>query len=533
MKKYVNLKLKSLNSDQLRIFNDIQKNKLLQVCIPTGAGKGYLMMVDILNRVVNSSENIFAISSHRLMLNTQHLNDLFEILSPLIGKIGFVFVGSSKYDTSKFQTNSIFNKSLLKSKLSYEEIVSSTTNTKDVDEIVTKHLENKRKVVLLTTYHSLHTLKNLSIDTIFCDEAHTLASDEDSAQFKDNFQSITSNNKYFLTATPKDCFEETEAFLMNNKEVFGEKIGLTFKECIDKGYMVKPILHIALPSNFDPNLEFKSIKNMTKFVMYSFEAHKKWLKEVSFDGDRIAPKILVKCPSVDEMWKIWADLNGKFGDVRICAGASKNDMSNYNHFIDSDGIVGRSEYLEKIQKFKEDEMAIVLHYDTMSEGINVSGFTGVMFLGGKLPTIIKTLQNTGRATRLHPFDRERLGRGDIVVGDGNWIKPNCAVIIPFWDSESDFTKEELSRQIKGLRDNFGYDPTYYVSIGSDIGNGKEKEDMDELNKKNERNKKSELIEEIHHHIERFDKEELDLKESERINNMSVEEWFNYANNITT
>ena len=110
--------------------------------------------------------------------------------------------------------------------------------------------------------------------------------------------------------------------------------------------------------------------------------------------------------------------------------------------------------------------------------------------------------------------------GEIKVGDGQWIKPNCAVIIPFWDSESDFTKEELSKQIKGLRDNFGYDPTYYVSIGSDIGSGKKKDDMDELNKKDEKNKKSELIEEIRHEIEVLDKEEIDLKESERLQSMS-------------
>lgn len=396
--------------------------------------------------------------------------------------------------------------------------------------MVKNHLDKKRKVVILTTYHSLHTLKNLSIDTIFCDEAHTLASDEDGTQFRENFESITSDNKYFLTATPKDCFEDTESFLMNNKTIFGERVGLTFKECIVKGYMVTPILHIAMPGNYDTSLEFRSIVNMTKFITDTFEAHKKWLKEVSSDPDRISPKILVKCSSVDDMWKIWKELNGEIEGVRICAGASRNSMSNFNHFIDSEGIAGRSEYLEKIQNFTENEMAIVLHYDTMSEGINVSGFTGVMFLGGKLPTIIKTLQNTGRATRLHPFDRERLMKGEIVVGDGNWIKPNCAVIIPFWDSESDFTKEELSKQIKGLRDNFGYDPTYYVSIGSDIGSGKKKDDMPGLNKKDERNKKSEIIDEIQHYIERFDKEELDLKESERIMRLSELEFFDEINN---
>lgn len=132
MKKYLKSKIESLNIDQLNLFNEMQNSNLLQICIPTGAGKGYLMMVDILNRFLKKNESIFAISSHRLMLNNQHLNDLFQIFSPFIGKVGFIFVGSSKYDTSKFQDNSLFNNALRKSKLSYEEIVSSTTNLKEI-----------------------------------------------------------------------------------------------------------------------------------------------------------------------------------------------------------------------------------------------------------------------------------------------------------------------------------------------------------------------------------------------------------------
>jgi hypothetical protein len=228
---------------------------------------------------------------------------------------------------------------------------------------------------------------------------------------------------------------------------------------------------------------------MTKFVTDTFKAHNKWLKELSFDGSRIAPKILVKCPSVDDMWKIWNELNGKFEGVRICAGASRNDTSNFCHFIDSEGIVGRSEYLEKLQNLEDSEMAIVLHYDTMSEGINVAGFTGVEFLGGKLPTITKTLQNTGRATRLHKEDRNNFREGKITVGDSNWIKPYCSVIIPYYDRESEFTSRELARQIKSLRDNFGYDPIFYVSIGSDIGKGKVDTEIDELNDGDEKKRK--------------------------------------------
>lgn len=531
MRKYLLSKIQSLNTDQKSLYSEMQSNNKLQICIPTGAGKGYLMIVDLLNQIVNSKNKISVVSSHRLMLNTQHLNDIFDILSPIIGKVGFIFVGSSKYDVNKFQDNIEFNKALLKKKLSYNEIVTSTTSTKEVDDLVASHLSSGRKVVILTTYHSLNKLKNLNINSIYNDEAHTLASEAETSQFKDNFSQIKSKRCFFFTATPKDCVEDTESFLMNNKEVFGKRIGLTFKECVEKGYIVKPVIHIATPSNLSYEVDFKSTSNMVKFVEDTFIAHKEFLLLNSCSPEKIAPKILVKCPSVDDMWKIHTDLIGKIKDVKVCAGASKNDNSNFNHYIDSRGISDRSEYLECIQRLGDDEMAIVLHYDTMSEGINVGGFTGVEFLGGKLPTITKTLQNTGRSTRLHRDDRKGLIDGLITTDDySNWVKPYCAVIIPYWDRESEFTTRELARQIKSLRDNFGYDPVYYISIGSDLGKGDVDVDgLDILNDKGEKKKKYEIIEEINNEIEILDLEERDLKEANRIMSLSDLDFFNEIN----
>ena len=77
MKEYLKSKLNTLTEDQKSLFNDMLYNILLQVCIPTGAGKGYLMMIDLLNQIVSTRNKIFTVSTHRLMLNTQHLNDSF------------------------------------------------------------------------------------------------------------------------------------------------------------------------------------------------------------------------------------------------------------------------------------------------------------------------------------------------------------------------------------------------------------------------------------------------------------------------
>lgn len=524
MKTYLKSRLDSLTEDQKLLYNDMLSNNLLQICIPTGAGKGYLMMVDLLNQIISTRNKVYTISTHRLMLNTQHLNDIFEMLSPMLGKIGYIFVGSSKYDVSKFQENVDLNKSLLEKKLSYNELVSSTTNSKEVNEIVKNHIDNGRKVVILTTYHSLNTLKDLEIDTLYCDEAHTLASPDDYTRFQENFYKISYKRCFFLTATPKDCVNDTEAFLMNNEEIFGERIGLDFKHCIEQGYLTTPVIHIAKPSDYNETYDYKSIDNMVKFVLESFKAHREVVKTSSSQPDKIEPKMLVKCSSVDEMWKLHSKL--KMVGVKVCAGASKNDESNFFHYIDDKGITSRSQYLEELQGFRDDEMAIVLHFDTMSEGINVAGFTGVMFLGGKLPTITKTLQNTGRATRLHSEDRKRFRAGEIAVGDGNWIKPYCSVIIPFFDRESEFTSKELAKQIKALRDQFGFDPTYKVSIGTDVGTGSLKNDLDALNKADEKSEKYDLIEEITHEIELLVKEEEDVKEKERLNKLSELEFLN-------
>jgi len=523
-------KIKSLNMDQYSLFSEMEENNLLQVCIPTGAGKGYLMMVDLLSHISKKKENIFVVASHRLMLNSQHMNDIFSILSKMIGDIGYIFVGSSKFDVGKLFENPEITKSLFKRKIAPHEIISITTSTKEVDEMVKNHIKSNRKVVIFTTYHSMGTLKNLNIDTLYCDEAQTLATDADQSLFKDNFETLKYKRCYFFTATPKDCVDDkSDSFLMNNEKIFGKRTGLTFKYCVDKAYIVKPTIHIAIPSNLSYDVDFKSIKNMAKFVVETFSAHTSFIEQNSIDPSKIAPKILVKCPGVKEMWEIYDELVGKVESVKICAGASKDHLG-YCHFIDNVGINDRNEYLEGLQLLKDNEKAIILHYDTMSEGVNVQGFTGVEFLGGKLPTITKTLQNTGRATRLHREDRRRVESGEIDTTDySNWIKPFCSVIIPYWDKESQFTANELARQIVDLRDNFGYDPTFYVSIGSDIGTGKKEDNLEQLNVKDEKNKKTEMIDKIYHEIEQIDKAKLALIQKSKYDNMSMEEWFNFAN----
>jgi hypothetical protein len=529
---YLQEKIDSLKEDQLHIFQEMDLESILQVCIPTGAGKGYIMMVDLLKQIVATESNIFTIASHRLLLNTQHMDDIFKMLIPVIGKVGFVFIGSTPFSTSNYKKNADYNKLLLDVGLSWEDIINSTSSGKEISEIVKKHFSEGRKVVFFTTYHSMGSLSNVDIDTLYCDEAHTLASEAKKSNFRENYKKIKAKKRLFFTATPKDCVDSDEAFLMNNEEVFGRRTGLTFRHCVERGYIVQPVVHIAMPKFIDYTNDLKSVENMTKFIVDSFDAHCKFIVSKSTTPSRIAPKMLVKCSGVDEMWDIFYALRGTLPGVRVCAGATRNNLSKFKYIIDDLGIKDKKDYLDNIQNFGEDEMAIVLHYDTMSEGINVSGFTATMFAAETLSTLPKILQNTGRSTRLHKADRDRLENGEISTSDySKWIKPYCAVIIPYWDETSESTAKHLAKTIKDLRDQFDFSGVYEVSLGSDTATGGGEDDMSALNQPDISVIKKKLVDEIEHEIDELDKLDKLVEENIKINQMSAEDWFKFANDL--
>ena len=510
----VNNLLKELKYNSYKFQNDAllfaNKRNKGTFSIPTGAGKSRIIYTRILEGFVDRTCSSFidVITSHRLMLNSQHLTSLLNNFKPLIGKIGYVFVGSDGFKLKvKDKTKREFNKLLRKQGLNYKDIISSTISDKEIVEIVKEHICNNRKVVIVTTYHSLDKLKNLNINTIYCDEAHMLATQKTFSEFQKNFNKIKFEKSYFFTATTKDSSDDdTNAFLMNNKEIFGDRFELKFKVVVGSGLIVRPTIHLATPSNYDTTKKFGSVKNYYRFIKEVFIAHKKWIKKNSVNPSYISPKLLVKAASVDSMWLIFEKLKNdkELSDIRIFAGASRNDDGEL-HRTDKKDIESRYDYLKDIQDIKDIEEAIVLHYDIFSEGIDVPGLTGVMFLSDNLPTLPKILQNIGRATRLSDIDRKLLRNNEISTLDySKWVKPSCAVILPVISVEGKYTVDRISEIIKNLRDRYGFDASYIVSEGDDLAKGKnDDEDGENLNKLDRKDGKD-IITLINQEIERLD-----------------------------
>ena len=103
-----------------------------------------------------------------------------------------------------------------------------------------------------------------------------------------------------------------------------------------------------------------------------------------------------------------------------------------------------------------------------------------------------------------------------------WIKPSCSVIIPYWDSQSENTKNDLRNLILRLR---RYDfELSGVPLGDDDARGDEIEvDDPELNIEAHKAKKK-SVEDLIHEIE-------ELEYLEQINEKSTMEFWLHINDV--
>jgi hypothetical protein len=125
-------------------------------------------------------------------------------------------------------------------------------------------------------------------------------------------------------------------------------------------------------------------------------------------------------------------------------------------------IVGREEFLSKLQNLSDLEEAIIFHINILSEGIDVPGITGVMIMNNM--KLSKFLQTLGRATRLYLRDRLSLYDGKLQPNELNrFVKPYAWVIIPVNDVDGEDLRAELMDIIYALR-SYGFKASEDVVI---------------------------------------------------------------------
>ena len=315
--------------------------------------------------------------------------------------------------------------------------------------------------ITFSTYHSLDKIADIDYDLIVNDEAHYLCQNQYAVNL-DLFNDETTKVLNY-TATPvdielsDDATEEQKdlAISMKNEALFGKVIATVEpKELIPYGYIVKPRVRMMNITNKNQNG-----KIVPDYATAIAEAYKDQLKLVD---KRFNHKMLTAMPNTTQFEDIINDL-AKMREV-----VGSYDVDVYTVTAEQATINGRlaSTREAALDHFgKNKNKCIIIHCNTLAEGIDIDGIGGVFLL--KKLSLATTIQTIGRAAR--PAKQDILPDGTINMKDR--VKTEAIVTLARMDGEwfSNAKTETYAKAFKlgGYEDMWTYlDPEYKVPGGS-------------------------------------------------------------------
>lgn len=451
------------------------------LCLPTGTGKTFCQAA-VLGNDISMNPNqyrVYVVNAPRIILTYQLLKEVYGFLvnSGIEARYMFVHSGGkteeSELEDMRMQANAEGHE------IPFSEI-GSGTSIDGIKDMMTKARSQDLPLIIFSTYNSANRIEearvqvsNQPISIILNDEAHYLVQE----QFHDILHTMSSSRCYFFTATTVNTPSD-KGRGMNNQELYGDILyKMIPREAIELGKMVRPRMHIVKTDGVYNTQDYDT--SLSKIIKESFVQHEKAI------GGKLSPKILISAKGTNDMKKFLA--SSEYNELReqgveIFTVASNPEIGND---INKEKF-RRQDFLKKLKEIGNDttKKSIVLHYDILAEGIDVSGFTGIM----PLRTLSKSkfLQTYGRAARLDKEDRVRIENKEITPHDlSSMNKPYAYVIIPNIIHSNEDDKQNLVQLINQLRE-FDFSPTENI-ISSSIVNGiPELEELDGLNEINRR-----------------------------------------------
>lgn len=383
-----------------------------QFILPTSTGKTRagisILLKDALEKHNLKKSGVYLIGNHRLTLSEQLIDETIKTFKNCGLLFDVLLVNSDKNDNSDFQLP-----------IDKFEVLNTTTED-DIKRFHRISRKNNKHLLIVSTYHSVNRLKDLYIDIAVFDEAHELTKDK----FSENLKDVTNiQRKYFFTATRK-TINVTNG--MGNEFLFG-KVLYSFppKEAIDLGEMCSPKLHIVKCDNETANSDNMSIKT----TIDAFLVHQSNVSRLSSSPGKLGAKMLISTCGTQQMYDIHN--NNEFqtfckeNDINVFTFSSSDDFGYYHNFRKTT----RKNVYGELKILKDSEKAIILHYDILSEGIDVPGITGVAIY--RQMSLSKMLQTIGRCLRLHPDDRSNIYSKQMLPSETDkFIKPFGWVILP-------------------------------------------------------------------------------------------------------
>jgi superfamily II DNA or RNA helicase len=414
---------------------------------------------------------MYVVNAPRIVLTYQLLKEVYGFLVDAGIEARYMFVHSGGKVNEKELEDIRIKANLDGANIPFSEIASGT-NLDEIRGMMFKAEEQNLPLIFFSTYNSAERIEQArygfdELSIVLNDESHYLVQE----QFHDILSVLKSKRCYFFTATTISTPSD-KGRGMNNKELYGEVLyHMIPRQAIDMGKMVRPRLHFVITDGVYTTEDYNN--SLNKIIKDTFEQHSKIITKVS-------PKVLVSSKGTQDMVSF---LNSReYRELRrdgvdIYAVASNDDIGNN---INGEQVK-RQEFLQRLKKDGENpnKKLIVLHYDILAEGIDVSGFSGIM----PLRTLSKSkfLQTYGRAARPDGIDRKRIDNKEISVNDLELMnKPYAYIMIPSVYNGNEDDRENVVQLITELRD-YGFNPNEDIVGNDQIHGVPEIEQPDGLN----------------------------------------------------
>jgi hypothetical protein len=372
-----------------------------QLIYPTGGGKTLNMIMDAVRQFQSATPQTIVVVAPRILLAEQLSSEFLEhIVDPMV-RVLHVHSGETHHE--------------------------STTNPAVIYDWAVQTY--KRHRIIFTTYNSLNRIQEsgIDVDTIYFDEAHN--------SVKRNFFPATenfaanANRCYFFTATRKTSLTHSKPG-MNDVDVYGNIIcRVSAPELVKGGYIVPPKVYAHKSKTAD------------ECGGCSYERDKHNLIDIinTYGMD----KVLVVSKKTKDIIGLTTQTDFQL-QMEEMGYEVLHISSKFGAFINNQKV-DREVFFNTLNAYGKDvdKKFVVLHFDILAEGLNISCLNGVVFQ--RSTDYIKILQTVGRAVRLDPRDSKGMREGTITPGAVNtYSKKFGLVVTPIFDKVGISTASKIN-----------------------------------------------------------------------------------------
>ncbi len=429
---------------------------------PTGSMKTLVQAEIVAQRIETGKFSVTLVKSPRIGLSNQLAKTYSEYWSKgrLTNSQGYITFLAHSGDSADFDIDeNLTDEEKLEVISNLPEMIDSLSSVEEISKRAKRALELKRPLVVFTTYHSnLKVVKaledlGLTIDLDINDESHYLVR-EDFSKILDEYDPSC---QYHFTATP--VFTSSKIGKgMNNESRFGKFLyQMSIKACIDLG-IILPLQVRTVKSGLSA-VDQKTLDQEVGEII--FEA----FAELEATFPSIGAKLLVAAKGAKQI----ENFIKKSEEYRLLIDQGVNILTVHSNskLITHNGVqVTRNQFdtlKDKLGKEKNTKL-IIVHFDILSEGIDIQGLLGCLIL--RKMTLSKFLQTVGRIVRVL---RDSEGNKCDLKNFGLLMFP----AITDMDMVAEFTK------MIGKIAEEGYMPVQLLS--EDNAKGKDGDDDDQFN----------------------------------------------------